>query len=178
MVGRLRGELDIAALVARGIPAESAARLAAYGLGPEVIQSHVLPRRTLNRRQQDRTSLTKQESDRLVRLARLIAEAEDVLGGKEAGRAWLLRENRALNGPKPIALFRRLGSRASHPLDGSRSRRFDEPRRGLIISTTPEKWRSLSVTTTQECVEAGDDHVEGRARTPGVLPRLHQLRPT
>lgn len=50
--------------------------------------------------------LSAEESDRALRLARVAAYAEEVLGGREAGIAWLHAPNRELGGRSPLALLR------------------------------------------------------------------------
>lgn len=58
--------------------------------------------RSLQRR---RTSgrLARYESDRLYRLARIVAIANDFLGDRERALRWLKRPNRALGGIAPVA---------------------------------------------------------------------------
>jgi putative toxin-antitoxin system antitoxin component (TIGR02293 family) len=63
-----------------------------------------IPARTMARRKQGKR-LRSNESDRLIRLARLAAEASEVLGSDEKAAAWLHRSNRALGGQAPIVLI-------------------------------------------------------------------------
>ena len=64
----------------------------------------VLPRKTLaNRRELGR--LNPEQSDRLVRLARVFTEAEEVFGAPEKAHRWLRRETTALNGQAPLHLL-------------------------------------------------------------------------
>lgn len=72
----------------------------------DISQDHLIrvlhiPPRTLARRKKERR-LHPAESDRLLRVARIAAAAEDVLG--EAGKAgrWLQKPNRALRGVVPL----------------------------------------------------------------------------
>jgi putative toxin-antitoxin system antitoxin component (TIGR02293 family) len=52
------------------------------------------------------------ESDRLVRVARILAQASEVLGNTENASTWLQRPNRALGDESPITLLDTdLGSR-------------------------------------------------------------------
>jgi len=70
-----------------------------------------LSSRSLQRR---RTSgkLARYESDRLYRLARLIAIASDYLGDQERARHWFKRPNRALGGLAPVeAIDTEVGAR-------------------------------------------------------------------
>lgn len=70
-----------------------------------------LPLRTIARRKRERR-LQADESDRLCRLARIAAQAEDVLGDAARAARWLRAPNRALGRQAPLALLDTdLGSR-------------------------------------------------------------------
>jgi putative toxin-antitoxin system antitoxin component (TIGR02293 family) len=59
------------------------------------------------------------ESDRLYRLARIMAVANEYLGGAERARRWLKRPNRALGGLAPLtAIDTELGARQVENLLG------------------------------------------------------------
>ena len=62
-----------------------------------------IPLRTLTRRKGGR--LDPQESERVMRLVRLRAKAEDVLGTGEKATLWLEAPNRALEGATPLSLL-------------------------------------------------------------------------
>ena len=62
-----------------------------------------IPLRTLTRRKGGR--LDPQESERVMRLVRLRAKAEDVLGTREKATLWLESPNRALGGATPLSLL-------------------------------------------------------------------------
>ncbi|MBI1874340.1 MAG: DUF2384 domain-containing protein [Acidobacteria bacterium] len=69
------------------------------------------PRSLQRRRREGR--LARNESDRIYRVARIIALAKSSLGGREAGTRWLKRPNRALGGKAPLAMLdTELGARA------------------------------------------------------------------
>ena len=59
------------------------------------------PRSLQRRRRSGR--LARYESDRLYRLARIVAIANEYLGGHERAVGWLKRPNRALGGLAPVA---------------------------------------------------------------------------
>lgn len=63
-----------------------------------------IPGRTLARRKHERV-LSPIESDRLYRLAYIAHVASATLGGVDAARTWLSRENRALGGVTPLSLL-------------------------------------------------------------------------
>jgi putative toxin-antitoxin system antitoxin component (TIGR02293 family) len=63
-----------------------------------------LPERTLARRKKERR-LRADESDRLLRVARVATSAEDVLGAQAKAGRWLQTPNRALAGAVPLDLL-------------------------------------------------------------------------
>ena len=63
----------------------------------------VSPRSLQRRRREGR--LARYESDRVYRLARIIALAKASLGGRDAATRWLKRPNRARGGKAPIAVI-------------------------------------------------------------------------
>ncbi len=67
----------------------------------EVVAVLALPPRTLARRKVEQR-LHADESDRLFRLGRIAALAEDVLGSREKATSWLHRPNRALGNQPPL----------------------------------------------------------------------------
>ena len=76
-----------------------------YGIPPATLARVIdLPARTLARRKKERR-LSATESDRLVRVARMGAAAEDVLGNHDKAGRWLQKPNRALGGTIPIELL-------------------------------------------------------------------------
>lgn len=68
------------------------------------VDSVVIPRKTLSHRRKIGT-LTMEQSDRLIRAARVIAEAEETFGSQEKAAKWLRRPTTALSGEKPIDLL-------------------------------------------------------------------------
>jgi len=62
-----------------------------------------IPLRTLTRRKGGR--LDPRESERVLRLVRLRARAEDVLGTRAKATLWLESPNRALGGATPLSLL-------------------------------------------------------------------------
>jgi putative toxin-antitoxin system antitoxin component (TIGR02293 family) len=71
----------------------------------ELLHALALSPRTFVRRQKE-GALSSEESDRVLRLARVAAQAEQVLGGREEAVNWLRRPNRSLGGRKPLDLVR------------------------------------------------------------------------
>ena len=63
-----------------------------------------VPLRTLHRRKAS-GRLAPDESERVVRVARVVIAAEEVLGGVDRAQSWLLKPNRGLQGRVPLALL-------------------------------------------------------------------------
>lgn len=104
-VGRaLSSDLDMREAIREGFrPAVIEALMQSCGLTlKELADSLDLSLRSLQRRRRS-GRLARYESDRLYRLARLMALANEYLGGKERAIRWLKRPNRALGGLAPVA---------------------------------------------------------------------------
>jgi putative toxin-antitoxin system antitoxin component (TIGR02293 family) len=120
VTGPLRTDLDIVSLVRRGVPTEAVDHfLSASHLTFNAIERHVLARRTFKRRQDAAQPLDPAESDRLVRLVRVVAAADETFGDPQKSLIWLGRENRALDGQTPLSLADTdLGARSVETLLG------------------------------------------------------------
>ncbi len=120
VTGPLESELDLMRMVRRGVPTEAVdAFLSRSHLTFRAIETHVLPRRTFKRRRDADQPLDPAESDRLVRLVRLVATAAETFGDADKAMAWFARENRALDGQTPLSLADTdLGSRSVETLLG------------------------------------------------------------
>jgi len=120
LTGPLRTELDMVRLIRRGVPTDAVEHfLTASHLTFNSIEQHVLPKRTYRRRQNADQRLEPIESDRLLRLVRLVATADETFGDQGKALAWLQRENRALDGQTPLSLADTdLGARSVETLLG------------------------------------------------------------
>lgn len=99
-------EFDLIALVRKGVPyrALASAKAALEVSNDDLSKFLNLKKRTLARRRGEER-LTADESERLVRLARVAARAEEVLGDRPAALRWIRKPNRALGGASPIELL-------------------------------------------------------------------------
>jgi len=106
VLGRsLRTTTDLEAAIREGFPqtvVEEVMRGAGLTL-KELAASLDLSARSLQRRRRE-GRLARYESDRLYRLARIVALAKHYLGDEEAAIRWLRRPNRALGGRTPLEL--------------------------------------------------------------------------
>lgn len=101
-----RSPLDWVAMIRRGLPA---ATVDALARGADLSRAEVaaavgIPERTLARRRQE-GRLHADESSRLVRLARVVARAEQVFEEPAAAMDWLKAANAALEGATPLSLL-------------------------------------------------------------------------
>lgn len=107
LVGDPASGLEVHALIEQGLPYASLARVAeSVGMTPQELGVEVLhiSRRTLSRRR-GQGRLPSDESDRLYRLARVVAHAIDVFEDPERASDWLKRPLVALGGSSPIDLL-------------------------------------------------------------------------
>ena len=112
---------DLAELVRKGLPASTVTALAErLAVGNAVLSQKLgIAQRTLSRRLSQRSRLTAAESDRTVRLARVYANAVEMIGDEPKAVQWLLTPNRALGGERPLdQLDTDLGARAVEDILG------------------------------------------------------------
>jgi putative toxin-antitoxin system antitoxin component (TIGR02293 family) len=69
----------------------------------QVAERLSIPSRTLSRRLSAKTRLTGVESDRTLRMARVVALAKEVLGAEDKVSRWMSSPNRALGGKPPFS---------------------------------------------------------------------------
>ena len=111
---RLDRDIDLQAAIREGFPQKVIEELmeAADLSIKELAACLDLSLRSLQRRRRE-GRLARYESDRIYRLARIVALAKASLGGRDAATRWLKRPNRALGGNTPLAgIDTELGARA------------------------------------------------------------------
>lgn len=94
-------------LIREGLPADILPSIAAeLSMDRSAVAKVVgISGRTLSRRLASRSRLSAEESDRMVRLARVLALANDTLGDRAKASSWLQTPNRALQGNTPFELL-------------------------------------------------------------------------
>ena len=115
ILGRsLLNDNDLRSAIRKGFPQEvvgSVMNSAGLTLKELSATLDLSPRSLQRRRHQGR--LARYESDRLYRLARIVALAKQYIGDAETAHRWLKRPNRALGGNIPLELIdTELGARA------------------------------------------------------------------
>jgi putative toxin-antitoxin system antitoxin component (TIGR02293 family) len=101
----LKSEDDLVLLVEGRLPVAAIANLTQHGILEKEIYSVIMPRRTLQHRRTRKEKLSREESDRAVRLARLAALTEKVFGDFEEGMYWLRTTKKRFNNRAPIAMM-------------------------------------------------------------------------
>lgn len=104
-VQRLRTDQDLMRLVEERLSSRAIDALRQSGLTDEEVYSLVVPRRTLTHRRTRREALSRDESDRVVRVARVVALCEEVFGERERGWRWLRDAKRQFQGRAPLDLL-------------------------------------------------------------------------
>jgi putative toxin-antitoxin system antitoxin component (TIGR02293 family) len=103
----LHSQLELMPVIRQGLsPASLESVSRKMDLSPrETGESLGFAKRTLTRRLREKQPLTPEESERVVRLVRVLVQAIEVLGSLEKARRWLQKSNRALGGEIPLRLL-------------------------------------------------------------------------
>lgn len=101
----VHNDSELASLVEDRLPVDTVKSLKRGGLNDAEVYDLIIPRRTLAHRTANGEPLTREESDRAVRVARIAAMAEQVFGDAEKSWRWLRRPMRQLGGRTPIAML-------------------------------------------------------------------------
>jgi putative toxin-antitoxin system antitoxin component (TIGR02293 family) len=104
-VRRIRSDRDLASLVEERLPVAAIQSLTQSGLTDAEAYRLIVPRRTLAHRIARRQPLTREESDRAVRVARLTAMAEQTFGEPERAWRWLRKPKRRFDGRTPMEML-------------------------------------------------------------------------
>ena len=81
-------------------------RLNALGLERSEIDEIVIPSRTLQHRRSRREKLTVEESDRVLRVIRVLSSTESIYGSRERALNWLRKPQLRLDGRTPLSLLK------------------------------------------------------------------------
>jgi putative toxin-antitoxin system antitoxin component (TIGR02293 family) len=103
---QISSEADLARVVHLGIRLGVLNHIERAGFSKQEIEQLIIPARTLRHRRAKRAPLTIEESDRVVRLTRIQALAEDVFGEVGKANRWLRERLGILHGKCPLELAR------------------------------------------------------------------------
>jgi len=99
-------EADILRVVEQRLGPAVIKRLTALGLERSEIDEAVIPARTLQHRRSRREKLTVEESDRVLRIIRVLSSAEALYGSRERALLWLRKPHARLEGRTPLSLLK------------------------------------------------------------------------
>jgi putative toxin-antitoxin system antitoxin component (TIGR02293 family) len=85
---RIHSGVDLAELASERVEVVVIDRLSAHGLKADEL-SFIIPRRTLAHRRQNNERLSPEESDKAIRLAKIVAQASAAFGDQEKAMYWL-----------------------------------------------------------------------------------------
>ena len=104
--GAIRSEVDLVEVVSRGLPTLAVDAVVHSGiLSADEADRLIISRQALVDRNSRGLPLTADESDRLVRVARVNAIATEQFGNAEKAARWLRKPNRVLDGRVPLELL-------------------------------------------------------------------------
>ena len=104
-VHRIRSDRDLLGLVEKRLPASAIQSLVRSGLSNAEVYRLIVPRRTLAHRFAKHQPLSKEESDKAVRVARITALAEQVFGEPERAWRWMRKPKRQFAAKTPIEML-------------------------------------------------------------------------
>jgi putative toxin-antitoxin system antitoxin component (TIGR02293 family) len=103
--GALKSDADLVALVEERLPVAAISALMEHGILEKEIYSVIIPRRTLQHRRTRKEKLSREESDRAVRLARLVTLTENIFGNHGSGMHWLRSPKKRFHDRPPMAMM-------------------------------------------------------------------------
>src|SRR5437762_8448014 len=103
-ISRIRSDDDLASLVEKRLPATAIQSLVRGGLTDAEVYQLIVPRRTLSHRIAKHQLLSKEESDKAVRVARITSMAERVFGEPERAWRWLRKAKPRFEGKTPVEM--------------------------------------------------------------------------
>ena len=103
--GPLKSDADLVALVEQRLPVAAISALMEHGVLEKEIYSVIVPRRTLQHRRAHKEDLSREESDRAVRLARLATLTEKIFGDSKEGMLWLRSPKKRFHGRTPVDMM-------------------------------------------------------------------------
>lgn len=96
---------DIHALIDAGFSSETVCVLFERGVISATVRDQIIPYNTLKRRLAHGSRLTALESDRLFRVVRVIAIAEELFGDQQKAKRWLSTSKSRFSGKSPFAML-------------------------------------------------------------------------
>ena len=101
-----KSDFELAEIVENGLPTATLAMLKQHGISFTEVSAVVISPRTLKHRKARGEQLSDEETDRLVRVARIMMLADMVFGNHEKALQWLRTPSDRLTGRTPISMLR------------------------------------------------------------------------
>jgi putative toxin-antitoxin system antitoxin component (TIGR02293 family) len=98
---RIRSGADLAELASERVAVDVLDRLSAHGLKADEL-SFIIPRRTLTHRRQHQERLSIDESDKAIRLAKIVAQADAAFGDQDKAMHWLRATQQRFGGKSAL----------------------------------------------------------------------------
>ncbi len=98
-------DLELATVTEKGLPLTTIDRLKRHGLTFTEISDVVISPRTLKHRKSRKEALSSGETERVVRVARIVELAEQVFGSREKALLWLRSSDDRLNNRPPMQML-------------------------------------------------------------------------
>jgi putative toxin-antitoxin system antitoxin component (TIGR02293 family) len=102
---RFVSEFELASLAERGLPLATVTRMTQHGLTRDEVHALVIHRRTLKHRKSNKQKLSKEESDRAIRTARILSRAQAAFGDSDAALDWARQPKVRFEGRTPIQMM-------------------------------------------------------------------------
>ena len=99
-----KSALNLAEIAEKGLPTGSITYLKQKGLTFSEVSEIVISPRTLKHRKVRRELLSVEETGRMLRVARILALADQIFGNHEKALAWLRQVDERLNNPTPLSM--------------------------------------------------------------------------
>jgi putative toxin-antitoxin system antitoxin component (TIGR02293 family) len=97
---------DVLRIVEAQLPPAIIDRLVSLGIERSEVEANIIPLRTLQHRRSRREKLTVDESDRVLRMIRVLSLAESVYSSRGRALAWLRHAHPRLAGRTPLSLLK------------------------------------------------------------------------
>jgi putative toxin-antitoxin system antitoxin component (TIGR02293 family) len=101
----LLSEQQMVSLIESHLPLETLSRLEQHGLSRDEVFSLIINPRTLKHRRSKRQALSLEESERAVRVSRILATAQATLGNDKVALDWLRKPKRRFDGRTPMQML-------------------------------------------------------------------------
>jgi putative toxin-antitoxin system antitoxin component (TIGR02293 family) len=102
----MKSDFDLPKAVENGLPIESLQRIRDAGLTFTEISDLIIAPRTLKHRRSRGEALSHEEADRVVRMARIVSQADRVFANHDKALLWLRSPDDRLENRTPLSMLR------------------------------------------------------------------------